>query len=149
MSKIDWLAGLLEGEGCFYWHGHAGCVQLTMTDLDVVEHAALAFPGASAVSVRPATSTEKAAFTVVWCGRKAADLMWAVLPYMGGRRSERILTLLADWLEHTMIECRTCGVEFHADDARNRYCTDPCRPGRLAYQNQWARTNRAKAANRG
>lgn len=111
-TELAWLAGLLEGEGCFYlkWRGKGAhgeelyptmCVQLAMTDEDIVQRAA-AFTGvgkvrkASHVGVRLDGEPCKDKW-VWWVGRREGceDLMRLLLPFMGERRSSKIIEILA------------------------------------------------------
>lgn len=99
-QEIIWLAGILEGEGCFRIltdkhniNTRAKLrVELTMTDKDVVEHAASIFPGT--VRLRTPHEQYKQAYRVSWCSAKAEEVMRAVLPYMGERRSAKISACL-------------------------------------------------------
>lgn len=121
--SVEWLAGLLEGEGCFTTaknnFGYMR-VALAMTDKDVVERAALAFPGSSAVHTMNRRGTWKTVYSVSWCGPDAYACTRAVLPYMGQRRTERILGLMANYQERRMQVCLYCDVEFACRDGSTR-----------------------------
>lgn len=111
-SELDivWLAGLLEGEGCFTPDTNCGKykrrsprVKLKMTDRDVVERAAALMD----VECRPVkdpshlalvrTGKAKQAFSASATGDRGRAVMRAVLQYMGKRRTEKILESLEDW----------------------------------------------------
>lgn len=135
-----WLAGLLEGEATFALHqGKYPLVQLTMTDRDVVERAWSAVPGAQPVRTGKNSNADRAAaqgkvykpiHTVTWNGQTAADLMWRVLPLMGERRTDKILTIMADWLEYRMRICVECGTEYDRSSGTTTYCGLSCRTKR-------------------
>lgn len=101
VRDLAWLAGLLEGEGCFSLakgHGprHKITIQLSMTDEDVVRHAAeIAGVGAS---VKCYQRGGKDVF--VWIVGKqndAAALMMTLCPLMGERRQAKIRECLKAW----------------------------------------------------
>jgi hypothetical protein len=98
--ELVWLAGLLEGEGTFIDQrtgtntGGSGLVRIGMNDLDVVEKAALLMKGEIKVHVDLRPNHQIHYYCVV-SGIRARELMTAVLPYMGKRRSAAITALLA------------------------------------------------------
>lgn len=92
---VVWLAGLLEGEGAFdLQRGRYPRVRLAMTDRDVVGRAAALFGATVRLTLRPAPSTP------IWHaetqGPRAVEVMRAVLPYMGARRSGKIAAILSE-----------------------------------------------------
>ncbi len=103
--ETAWLAGLLEGEGCFTLHPERphiparAFIQLYvgMTDEDVVLRAAELIGGK--VNVRQRHSGDsfpnaKPLFFTSVAGQKAEDVMRAVQPFMGSRRKAKITTIL-------------------------------------------------------
>lgn len=93
-DDIVWLAGLLEGEGCFDLHkGVSPRVRLTMTDRDVVGRAASLFGSTARLTLRAAPT--RSTWHAEKQGEAAAQIMAAVLPYMGARRSAKIAEVLA------------------------------------------------------
>jgi hypothetical protein len=93
--QIAWLAGLLEGEGCFSLAnkgGHSINIQLSTTDRDTVERAA------SIMRTRLHQGRTLPSGKTVWrcyvAGAAAAALMRRLLPFMGSRRTSRIQWLL-------------------------------------------------------
>lgn len=131
-EHIAWLAGLLEGEGCFSTQrGRLSYprVALGMTDLDIVERAASIFPGHGSIRPRGTSATgSKQMFQVQWSGEVAMDLMRTVLPYMGTRRSDRIMLIITNRLELQMTTCVVCRKEFSRGWARTdlKVCGDIC-----------------------
>jgi hypothetical protein len=94
-KDLVWLAGLLEGEGSFMRPAPSAprlpIVRVSMTDRDVVEHAARLM----GVSVcRHQLSEAKPYYKDVWIatakGTRARNLMLLVRPHMGYRRKEQI-----------------------------------------------------------
>lgn len=94
MTEIEtaWLAGILEGEGCFYFK-RTPMVKLSMTDEDVVERAAKLVGKQCRKANRP-TVSGKSVYLLEIHGEKAIRLMESILPYMGGRRSNKIREVL-------------------------------------------------------
>lgn len=100
LHDLHWLAGLLEGEGCFRFrhsnykakrYAHPAIV-LHMTDLDVVERAA-SLMEIKSIAAR-ANPPHKNSFTITLHGRKAEALMRSLFPLMGKRRQAKITTIL-------------------------------------------------------
>lgn len=84
-----WLAGLLDGEGCFDSPRGNPRVRVKMTDLDVVLRAA-DLMGAKTY-LEPAQRAEWSDTMVAQItGEPAVAVMRAVLPWMGSRRSAKI-----------------------------------------------------------
>lgn len=92
-DQLAWLAGLLEGEGCFYREGGRPAIAVNMTDRDVVERAAI-LAGGYRVSEKRAPSDlarrRRPSYRFRVTGPKAVALMRALHPYMGSRRREKI-----------------------------------------------------------
>ena len=103
MTKRDlyWLAGLLEGEGCFgftrnHVKGHIYAypqIQLRMCDHDVVNRAA-ALMGCTIQSYPGSRATQKRFWQFSLTCRRAAAMMQQLEPLMGTRRSAKIRSIL-------------------------------------------------------
>ena len=94
-KEIQWLAGFLEGEGCFFTSptGSPG-VKALSTDRDVMEK----YGGLINRPVRGPYADNrghKDRWEVNLYGQPAADLMTLLLPHMGLRRSEKIKEVIA------------------------------------------------------
>lgn len=95
MSRDDllWLAGLLEGEGTFDLHrGKYPRVRVGMSDRDVVGRAATLLGARVRLSLKPAPNA--AMWHAEISGTKATEIMVAILPHMGARRSAKIAAVL-------------------------------------------------------
>lgn len=130
--ELAWLAGLLEGEGAFCRPSPAHPrVALKMTDLDVVERAAAAFPGAGEIREQaPNGMGRKTLYRVEWNSAAAKDLIWAVLPMLGARRREQAAAMLADYYDARCKTCLHCGAPFFVGNRNAGLCSEPCRLGR-------------------
>lgn len=112
MNVVDraWLAGLLEGEGCFTFHKQnyrrkrdgglsiyiRPAIVLVMTDRDVVDRAAHLL-GDYAVQVRDRRG-RKVIYGVTSYGPRAAQTMRELRPFLGDRRRARIDEVLTGGL---------------------------------------------------
>ena len=116
-----WLAGLLEGEGCFTTadSGTSGryktpLISLAMTDHDVVEAAAnqMTRLGRRVLcrSIRCLPSGKRA-YQVQTTGLPAMRIMLTILPFMGRRRAIKIRYIFRSWRPQKYREAR----EFKRD----------------------------------
>lgn len=106
---LGWLAGLLEGEGCFRWHRQirrdgrpdwfAPRILLQMTDEDIVRRAqAVVGIGHVRGPYGPYKGGTKAHWA--WTVSRNADavgLMMTLYPLMGERRQAKIREILDAW----------------------------------------------------
>src|SRR5690606_21417616 len=94
-----WLAGLLEGEGCFAAPSPSAPyyprIMLRMCDEDIVRRAA-AVMGGNAVHKKSSTKSgwNDIYYTTV-SGQTAVSLMHVLFPLMGARRQRAILAAVA------------------------------------------------------
>ena len=103
IRDVYWLAGWVEGEGCFRME--TSCYKyryprltVKVTDLDVVEKAAKIL-GTKPRDVKDvdANAHWKPQFKVDVAGAKAAGWMMTLYPLMGSRRQARIHEVLTEW----------------------------------------------------
>jgi hypothetical protein len=94
ITDIAWVAGLLEGEGTFS-NRSSPTIRLTMTDGDVVRHAAtLVQAKVSGPHHRP----KRRPYFVFWFhGAHAAAWMMTLWPFMGRRRRIQLTACLKRW----------------------------------------------------
>jgi hypothetical protein len=93
-EEAAWLAGILEGEGSFISTSYCS-LQVTMTDRDIIARL-VAITGVGRVHERrPQKSHHKPSqLWVVARHEQIRQLIEAVLPWLGERRSEAVLRLL-------------------------------------------------------
>ncbi len=97
-KDIIWLAGLLEGEGCFNMSGSrngSARISLNMTDKDVVERAASIMK--APLRIRPKRENRKQVFSTELFSNRAAAWMMTLYPLMGMRRKQAIEDTLSIW----------------------------------------------------
>lgn len=146
-----WVAGLLEGEGCFSlsWGSRSYprfTVKCNMTDRDVVEHLHSLCGGKLAGPYQRTSPAGKPAKDQwVWTiGRKDSmkELLLDLLPYMCTRRSAKILEMLQameDYPARTWNHGRT-GYEHHS------CLCDICRAAHNKHQRDMRRRRKERAA---
>ena len=94
-TQRAWLAGLFEGEAAFSYTttGHPRVV-LQMTDLDIVKRVADLFN----VKIHPRKIKKehhKPSYQIAICkAQLVCDCLSQILPYMGERRSQKIIEIL-------------------------------------------------------
>jgi len=95
-EEIGWLAGLLEGEGCFSTYQKLPRISVAMTDRDVIERVAMLLEVNARGPYQRKNGT-KPVFAATAIGYRAERIMRAILPFMGERRSEKIRSVLQAW----------------------------------------------------
>jgi hypothetical protein len=102
MDWVAYAAGILDGEGCFRTStdGHSPRVQVSMTDLDVLQRLQDTF---GCGTIRP-LSKRKAHWKDAWVwrcsGNDAARVMIAILPYVSARREQKMDEIMETWRIH-------------------------------------------------
>jgi len=109
IKDICWLAGLLEGEGCFIISKNkTPRIQLGMCDLDVVEHAAKLLGGVTIYTAK--TIVDRKTFYVLQLGgSKAIGWMMTIYQFMGERRKTKIKEILSVWKQTRSTRIRKMG----------------------------------------
>lgn len=99
-ANLQWLAGLLEGEGTFLAgppsRPRSPAIQFWMTDRDVVERAAAMLDGA-VMPVAARRKGWKTVYAVRISGQRAVLWMKRLRPLMGQRRREQIDRAMATY----------------------------------------------------
>jgi len=98
-KDLYWLAGLLEGEGCFsVGGGKYPTITLWMCDLDVIERANDLLRAAEPKRVQRRADTDRLPiYYICLTGARAAGWMMTLYSLMGKRRQERIRVVLETW----------------------------------------------------
>lgn len=98
-TDIQWLAGLLEGEGsfCISRSGSVPRLVLQMTDKDVVSSAASLLKSKVWGTVRK-TKGHKDIWACGVAGLTAIEWMRLLRPFLGIRRQHQILSVVKQWL---------------------------------------------------
>lgn len=93
-AEVAWVAGILEGEGCWTGSGNKWRIAVRMTDVDIIERLhTLTGVGTIGKSEAPKPKHRQCYY---WFVTKDIDKLWLtnlVLPWLGVRRSAKIATL--------------------------------------------------------
>ncbi len=102
-QKWAWIAGLLEGEGCFYWseRQHQIIIEVSMTDEDVLRK----LHEWSGLGNVYGPYQKKKGNKLVWYWKVSRFehtpiIIKGVLPYMGERRRAKIIELQSEQLKY-------------------------------------------------
>jgi hypothetical protein len=90
-EQAAWLAGLLDGEGCFDDPRSNARVRIKMSDLDVVLRAANLMGARTHPEIIPG---RKPLLVAQITGQPAINVLYAVLPYLGARRTARATEII-------------------------------------------------------
>ena len=150
-EEIIWLAGLLEGEGCFYAQPQKGrdypAIKLQMVDEDIVCRVA-ALLGTTATKAPPQTEERQETFYTRIYGWPAVDVMESIYPYMGVRRQKRIDDLINAYKDRGAIrrDGRTHCKNGHKFTPENTYTYDNRRTCKACNKEKTRRYRAKKAA---
>ena len=106
IKDIAWLAGLFEGEGCFFTSGKTCFMVIEMTDLDTIEKVKYItkFPGKIYEIKDPRNDSWKLRYKVQLSQTLAAQWMMTIYPLMGLRRKSKIREVLHYWKNITLVK---------------------------------------------
>lgn len=103
MTELAWLAGILEGEGCFLLttksKSNLGYPQIavSMTDKDVMDRIALLLEASIYVKEDKRKEHYKDQWTARINGARAVSWMMTLYSFMGERRKAKIRQVLMEW----------------------------------------------------
>ena len=107
-NELYYVAGLLEGEGCFTWQNSNRkgkkrffgglLIDIKMSDRDIIERYRQISGATAKIQVHKAANVRcRTQYGQRISGYAAANLMRLLLPLMGTRRSKKITSLLDYW----------------------------------------------------
>jgi len=98
-SKIIWVAGILEGEGCFNLHkGKYARIQLEMCDLDIIQRIRDIMDPSTNIRIKKYEKiNHNTAYVIVINGQLAIEWMMTIYCLMGNRRKEKIREIIQGW----------------------------------------------------
>lgn len=94
-QNLNWIAGIVEGEGYIGWIENRPILAVDMTDQDIVER--LASFWNTKVMVLKTKEGFKQKYRVRVSGTRAASWIMTLYSLMGKRRQHKILTVLDQW----------------------------------------------------
>lgn len=98
IGDIYYIAGLLEGEGCFYFR-KCPTITLNMTDLDTVEKARSLMNKTNKIYTENPSGNRKEAYRLIVYGDVAMQWMMTIYPLMSIRRKAKIREIIQKWKE--------------------------------------------------
>lgn len=111
-KSLYWIAGLLEGEGCFATCSYSSSPSITlkMTDLDVVKNAHEVMQATTKICWENGPRRTKLLYGFRMRGELVAEWMLLLLPLMGSRRQAKIKDCLRIWARRPVRKLRNFGV---------------------------------------
>lgn len=110
IKDIYWLAGILEGEGCFYTSlnmrhsGRSYIINLKMNDIDIVKKCSSILRGEDNIRYYmqeyPNKPNWNATYSTFVSGRIAIAWMMTLYSLLGQRRKARIREIIKEWKEY-------------------------------------------------
>lgn len=136
IKEISWLAGLLEGEGCFSPANGTVTISVGLADLDVMQRVCALFGNSTLYKPKRRSPKHKQLYYTSIHGKRAAAWMMTLYSLLGSRRRAKIVEGLKLWLPKKAVRndglCPRCGVSQRAVQATGlrvgkllRYC-QPC-----------------------
>lgn len=99
-DNIIWLAGILEGEGCFRQDKNTPRITVNMTDEDIIHKIASMFNVSykkMGGKVRESYKNWKPCYSVTINGAQAVGIMFSIYSLMGQRRKSKIKEIIEAW----------------------------------------------------
>lgn len=94
-EQMAWLAGVLEGEGCFAIVSKIPLITITMGDRDIIENVEKVMKSTSKMmEIEPKTANRKKMFRTQIYGHQVIELLPKIYEHMGERRRSKIDELL-------------------------------------------------------
>lgn len=119
IENLNWIAGLLEGEGCFHAKKKYSypLVTCAMTDEDVILRLQNLLGGTVYIKTPDPHGTYKTVYRWEMQGGKAAGVMMTLYPFLFFRRQAKIREILTAWRERKKHRTRQCrrGHQFTAE----------------------------------
>lgn len=108
-NDLYWIAGLIEGEGCFYFrrrkivgkltkyrYKYTALITVGMTDKDIIQKLAF-FWGTTVRMQRSQIANNKPYYVTVIHGKQAISWMMTLYSLMGKRRKAKIKDIINEW----------------------------------------------------
>ncbi len=107
INQINWIAGILEGEGCFITLDlKYPAIKIGMTDLDVIERVRLIMDKTRTIgknSRKENKSHWKDFYHITVYGDMAIQWMMTIYPLMSIRRKAKIREIIDIWKNHNLV----------------------------------------------
>ena len=121
---LGWLAGLLEGEGCFgLSKDNSPNIQLGMTDKDTIEKAHKLLKCTSKIIDTIPKPGSKQAYYINLNGKDAVGWMFIIYSLMSKRRQEKIKEIINQWKNYQPSTSRNNHKKFITVIDGKRFCS--------------------------
>lgn len=141
-DDLNWLAGLLEGEGSFMAGPPSApnrpSISVHMTDEDVIRRVATLFDIGFVQIIKGKRAHHKTSYAVRLRGARAVELMKLLEPLMGIRRQDQIKRVVSSYVPKNR---KTLAHGTHAMYNKARCRCDDCKLGHREHIKEW-RTRR-------
>lgn len=99
LKDIGYIAGILEGEACFYIDCGSPAIEIAMTDKDVIEKVKAITKSNNIINkkVRKHSLGNKEVYRLVICGSLAIQWILIIYTLMSERRKKKILEIINRW----------------------------------------------------
>jgi len=97
---IYWLAGIVEGEGCFHSSKKTPTISIGLTDLDIIYKIRRILNDNRRISQyknRPGSLGTKTLYRLRYSGHKAVSIMFTLYSLLGSRRKLKIKEVINIW----------------------------------------------------
>lgn len=138
--KAAYLAGLIDGEGCVFLAKYGQVIQVTSTDLDIIERA-YAYSGnlghirgpISHARTNRDGGKNKTHYEWTVSDRAGSILLLnSIYPHMSARRKNSIDEILTYIKSRTILDCQACGVSI-TPKPNVKYCINKeCKAKRVS-----------------
>ena len=116
VTDLYWLAGYLEGGGCFHFTGHSPTVIVTSTDKDPIDRCFGLLKFGHIYQKNRKTKTGKTVYSYSAHGMRAVQVMMTIFILMSQRRQGKIKEVLRLWLQTNRVCYR--GHELSGDNLK-------------------------------
>jgi len=99
VPNLNWIAGIVEGEGCIQGVGRQGspCIVVRMTDKDIIERLSKYWKISYYTYNREKENNRKTQYCAQIFGKKAISWMFTLYTMLGIRRRSKIEEVIAAW----------------------------------------------------
>lgn len=125
VKEISWLAGLLEGEGCFAYNKKIPLFILGSIDLDIIEKTRDLINPKISITIDSNRKNIYYHFNVY--GNLAIQWMMTIYPLMGRRRKTKIKEVINIWKSIPSYRKGFCKKDLHLLTYENTYGINSCK----------------------
>ena len=120
MERIEWFAGIFDGEGCVNIYVNRGKyyelrIEVTNTELEIIAPFIARFEGSFSTSSRHSPSNGKDIYQWKLANKQAAAFLRAVLPHLRSAKKSKAAKLAIDFQDQKgKFDGRSAPSDYHA-----------------------------------